>query len=80
MAEAGDLFATELSLAGPVSLEPAPAAEEWRYEIETVAKSERGLDRTRQGEVVTLPVARLGWETAAAGLGAWRSAAPGPRA
>jgi alpha-amylase len=53
-AEAGDLFATELSLAGPVRLMPAPVAEEWRFDIETVAKSERGLDRTRQGENVTL--------------------------
>jgi Domain of unknown function (DUF1926) len=31
-----------------------PAAEEWRFDIETVAKSERGFDRTRQGENVTL--------------------------
>ena len=53
-AEPADLFATELSLAGPVRLECTPAAEEWRFEIETVAKSERGLDRTRQGESVTL--------------------------
>jgi alpha-amylase len=53
-AEPGDLFSTELSLAAPVSLEHRPAADEWRFEIETVAKSERGLDRTRQGESVTL--------------------------
>jgi hypothetical protein len=53
-AEPGDLFATELSLAGPVRLDCAPAADEWRFEIETLAKSERGLDRTRQGESVTL--------------------------
>jgi alpha-amylase len=53
-AEPGDVFATELSLAGPVRLECSPAAEEWRFEIATVAKSERGLDRTRQGESVTL--------------------------
>ena len=33
---------------------PSPAADEWRFDIETVAKSERGLDRTRQGENVTL--------------------------
>ena len=58
-AEPGDVFATELSLAGPVRLTSIPAAEEWRFDIETVAKSERGLDRTRQGESVTLrwPVA-----------------------
>jgi len=54
VAEPGDSFATELSLAGPVRLVCAPPAEEWRFVIETVAKSERGLDRTRQGESVTL--------------------------
>ncbi len=53
-AEPGDRFATELSLAGPVHLTAAPAAEEWHFDIETVAKSERGFDRTRQGENVTL--------------------------
>ncbi len=53
-AEPGDLFASELSLAGPVGLDCAPPAEEWRFDIETVAKSERGFDRTRQGESVTL--------------------------
>jgi 4-alpha-glucanotransferase len=53
-AEPGDRFATELSLAGPVRLAATPAAEEWRFDIETVAKSERGFDRTRQGENVTL--------------------------
>jgi 4-alpha-glucanotransferase len=53
-AEPGDCFASELSLAGPVRITAAPAAEEWRFDIETVAKSERGLDRTRQGENVTL--------------------------
>src|SRR6478672_4150386 len=51
--ESGDWFATELSTAGAVTLSATPAAEEWRFEIETVAKSERGLDRTRQGESIT---------------------------
>ena len=43
----------------PLALTCTPAAEEWRFDIETVAKSERGFDRTRQGESVTLhwPVA-----------------------
>jgi alpha-amylase len=49
-----DLFSTELSLAAPVEPETTPAAESWRYTIETIAKSERGLDRTRQGESLTL--------------------------
>nr|MBA3556696.1 DUF1926 domain-containing protein [Gemmatimonadales bacterium] len=56
-----DLFSTEISLAGSLLPESTPAAEPWRFPIETVAKSERGLDRTRQGESLTLrwPV-RLG--------------------
>jgi 4-alpha-glucanotransferase len=54
VADAGDVFAPEFSLAGPLELRSTPQAEEWRFAIETVAKSERGLDRTRQGESVTL--------------------------
>jgi alpha-amylase len=56
-----DLFSTEISLAGSLEAETAPPAEPWRFSIETVAKSERGLDRTRQGDSLTLrwPV-RLG--------------------
>jgi 4-alpha-glucanotransferase len=49
-----DLFATELSLFAPLSLRTDPTADVWTFPIETVAKSERGLDRTRQGESVTL--------------------------
>jgi hypothetical protein len=48
--------------------EPLPvasdAAESWRYVVETVAKSERGLDRTRQGDAVVLvwpAIAGAGW-------------------
>jgi 4-alpha-glucanotransferase len=56
-----DLFSTEISLARPLEPETTPAAEPWRFAIETVAKSERGLDRTRQGESLTLRwPARLG--------------------
>ena len=56
-----DLFATELSLAGQLRPRREPAADVWRFPIETVAKSERGLDRTRQGESLTLRwPARLG--------------------
>ena len=50
----GDVFTVELSLFRPVSIDTAPAAGTWSYPVETVAKSERGLDRTRQGESVTL--------------------------
>jgi alpha-amylase/4-alpha-glucanotransferase-like protein len=49
-----DLFAPELSLFAPLELRTEPAAEIWTFPIETVAKSERGLDRTRQGDSVTL--------------------------
>jgi 4-alpha-glucanotransferase len=49
-----DRFSTELSLFAPLALRAEPAAETWAFSIETVAKSERGLDRTRQGESVTL--------------------------
>jgi 4-alpha-glucanotransferase len=50
----GDFFAPELSLFAPLKLRTEPAAEVWSFPIETVAKSERGLDRTRQGESLTL--------------------------
>ena len=33
---------------------PTPEADWWRHPVETLAKSERGLDRTRQGESITL--------------------------
>jgi len=54
LAAADDWFAPEISIAGPLDFECSPAAEVWRFPIETVAKSERGLDRTRQGDSVTL--------------------------
>jgi hypothetical protein len=49
-----DSFSTELSVFGTLELGTTPDAEWWRYPVETVAKSERGLDRTRQGESITL--------------------------
>jgi hypothetical protein len=52
--QSDDLFTTELSLFAPLDLRPEPAADVWTFPIETVAKSERGLDRTRQGDSVTL--------------------------
>jgi alpha-amylase len=52
--EPDDLFAPELSLFVPLELRSDPEAEIWTFPIETVAKSERGFDRTRQGESVTL--------------------------
>ncbi len=49
-----DLFAPEISLFAPLDMRCEPEAEIWTFSIETVAKSERGLDRTRQGESLTL--------------------------
>jgi 4-alpha-glucanotransferase len=49
-----DLFSPEVSLFAPLELRAEPAAEVWTFPIETVAKSERGFDRTKQGESVTL--------------------------
>lgn len=54
-AASGTWFITELSLA-PVQALSHDADREWRYDIETVAKSEKGLDRTIQGTAVV-----LGW-------------------
>jgi len=45
----GSWFTTELSLDRDHPITPSAGAEVWRYDIETVAKSERGLDRTKQG-------------------------------
>jgi alpha-amylase len=47
-------FAPELSLAAPVELayEPTPD-DEWRYDIRTVSKSERGAEETVQGLSIT---------------------------
>ena len=50
---AGAWFATELSFASSLEIE-APGAEAWDYPIETVAKSERGFDRLRQGNARVL--------------------------
>jgi alpha-amylase len=50
----GGWFSTEISLAAPVAIVSEPAAQTVVYPIETVAKSEKGLDRTRQGESFTL--------------------------
>jgi hypothetical protein len=42
-------FTTEISVSRPHVLRTEPQAEVWQHPIETVAKSERGLDRTLQG-------------------------------
>lgn len=46
-------FTTELSLAASVAID-ADGATRWDYPIETVARSERGFDRTLQGQAVVL--------------------------
>jgi 4-alpha-glucanotransferase len=48
------VFTTELSVFGELTPVATPDPEWWRHPVETVAKSERGLDRTRQGESITL--------------------------
>jgi len=50
---AGTRFAVELSVSAPIAVEAA-GAHIWHYEIETIAKSERGFDRTRQGSAVVV--------------------------
>jgi hypothetical protein len=52
--EPDDLFAPEVSLYAALEFRAEPSADIWTFPIETVAKSERGLDRTRQGDSVTL--------------------------
>jgi alpha-amylase len=57
------VFTVELTLADDVPLEHDAEAE-WRFAVETVSKSERGLDRSRQGTGVLLrwPLGRgKGW-------------------
>jgi alpha-amylase len=48
-------FAPEISVATPfdVQVRLSPDTDVWRFAIETVAKSERGLERTVQGESLT---------------------------
>ena len=63
-------FTTELSFSAPLDI-VAPESQRWDYEIETVAKSERGFDRTVQGWAVVLR-----WPIAAATARVTVSAAP----
>jgi hypothetical protein len=54
-------FVSELSLGHPAPVSTTPEASAIAYSIETLAKSERGFDRTRQGECLTFSwPARLG--------------------
>ena len=50
----GAWFTVELSLFRTLPVSGDPAGEVWRHPVETVANSERGLDRTLQGESVTV--------------------------
>ena len=47
-------FSTELSVARPLEITADPGAKQSTMTIETVAKSERGFDRTVQGQSITL--------------------------
>jgi alpha-amylase len=51
-------FTTEISTSRPLEIQVGESAQSWSYEIETIAMSERGLDRTKQGtaEVRAWPV------------------------
>ncbi len=42
-------FATEISTSRPLDIVAGAGARAWSYDIDTVAMSERGLDRTKQG-------------------------------
>jgi hypothetical protein len=53
-AEEDRCFTSEVSHRGPIAFEATPAAEVWTYPIESVAKSERGLERTLQGTATLL--------------------------
>jgi hypothetical protein len=56
----GSFFSTELSFSQVAPTVSSDAPEEtWWYPVETLAKSERGLDRTRQGmtALIRWPVA-----------------------
>ena len=48
------MFASEISLFRPLEVLGSLAATVWTAPVETVSKSEKGLDRTIQGESVTL--------------------------
>jgi alpha-amylase/alpha-mannosidase (GH57 family) len=49
----GERFAPEISLYCPLAIISADGTTRWAYPIETVAKSERGFDRTVQGQSIT---------------------------
>jgi hypothetical protein len=49
-----EAFTTEISSTRPLEIEASPEAERTAEKVETVAKSEKGFDRTVQGEAVTL--------------------------
>jgi hypothetical protein len=52
--EIGARFASEVSLFRPLEIDADSDETRWMAPVETVAKSEKGLDRTVQGESVTL--------------------------
>jgi hypothetical protein len=52
--DANAKFASEISLFRPLDIVGSPDATKWSAPVETVSKSEKGLDRTVQGESVTL--------------------------
>ncbi len=75
---ANSIFAPELSVARAVFVRCSPDAELWRYPIETVTRSERGLETTVQGESITPRWASTVGDAAVEIELASRDAAPGP--
>jgi hypothetical protein len=80
----GERFAVELSLAAPMEITASGALATWRFDIETVARSERGVRRAVQGISVTLLFDARGGEAqihlGAGDRDAWRAAMADPGA
>ena len=52
--EEGAYFSSEISVTRPLDIQADPAAGRSTMPVETIAKSEKGFERTVQGEAVTL--------------------------
>jgi len=50
---ADSFFSTELTLSEKLRIRVTPDVPLWTFAVQTVAKSERGLDETLQGESIT---------------------------
>jgi hypothetical protein len=50
---ADSFFSTEMTLSRELPLRLSPQTPVWTFAVQTVAKSERGLDETHQGDSIT---------------------------